>query len=152
MNLHQSLVVLKQRVDIIPPALALAQAAIESNWGTSRFATQGNNYFGQWCYIKGCGLIPKNRKKGAIHEVKKFKNAYESVASYMNNINTNKAYARFRLTRATQRSNDRTLSAIILADDLKLYSARGYAYINELKKLMDQNKTIWPDMTIVTSD
>ena len=74
---------LLRKIDIIPASLVLAQAAKESGWGTSRFAQSGNNYFGQWCYVKGCGLIPENRKQNANHEVASYDSIEDSIAAYM---------------------------------------------------------------------
>ena len=78
---------LRKRLDVIPPSLILAQAANESAWGTSRFATEGNNLFGQWCFSKGCGLVPLGRAEGASHEVAKFSSPYRSVRAYIQNLN-----------------------------------------------------------------
>ena len=78
---------LLKRVDFIPPSLALAQGANESAWGTSRFAVKANNYFGQWCFSKGCGLVPARREEGSKHEVRKFSNAQQSVGGYIFNLN-----------------------------------------------------------------
>ena len=79
---------LLRRVDIIPVDLALVQAAKESGWGTSRFARQGNNLFGEWCFEPGCGIVPEAREPGATHEVAKFASVRNSVRSYMHNLNT----------------------------------------------------------------
>ncbi|WP_086934085.1 glucosaminidase domain-containing protein [Agarilytica rhodophyticola] len=127
------------RVNTIPPSLALAQAASESAWGTSRFATKGNNYFGQWCFIKGCGLTPKNRKEGANHEVKYFSSAFESVAAYVKNINTHRAYEKLRKIRAEAVKNNVYPSGILLADGLSNYSERKEHYINEIKTMIKTN-------------
>ena len=84
------------RVDVIPEALVLVQGANESAWGTSRFATQANNYFGQWCYTAGCGVIPLKRGEGMTHEVAKFTSVQESIEGYFMNVNRNKAYEALR--------------------------------------------------------
>ena len=81
------------RVDQVPASLALAQAAMESAWGTSRFAVQANNLFGQWCYEKGCGLVPLRRNAGSKHEVAKFDSVSDAIKSYLRNINTHRAYS-----------------------------------------------------------
>ena len=91
--------ILLNRVNIIPPSLVLAQAANESAWGTSRFATEGNNLFGQWCFSKGCGLVPSSRNDGAVHEVRKFRSPMESVESYIQNLNRHAKYRQLRLIR-----------------------------------------------------
>ena len=81
------------RVDLIPASLALAQAANESAWGTSRFTILGNNIFGQWCYDEGCGIVPARRAPGAKHEVKAFDTVQQSVEAYFLNINTHDSYS-----------------------------------------------------------
>ena len=84
------------RVDLIPVSMALAQAANESAWGTSRFTIEGNNVFGQWCYEEGCGIVPSRRISGATHEVRYFDTVEKSVESYFLNINTHDSYAYLR--------------------------------------------------------
>jgi len=92
----QAVEVLLSRVDIIPPAMVIAQAAIESGWGTSLFAQEGNNLFGEWCFKKGCGIVPTRRAASATHEVRKFDSIEDSINSYYRNINTNNAYRNLR--------------------------------------------------------
>ena len=130
------------RLDIIPTSLVLAQAANESAWGTSRFATQGNNYFGQWCFRKGCGLVPESRSSGADHEVRKFRDARESVFAYIDNLNTNPAYKKLRNTRADLRQSDEVVTGLALAQGLEHYSQRGQAYVKEIISLINYNK-LW---------
>lgn len=127
-------------MDLIPAALVLAQAANESAWGTSRFALEANNYFGQWCFSKGCGVVPKQRNDGAIHEVAKFKSADASVAAYFLNINRNQSYKGLRGIRAKLRQDQKELDAIKLAEGLQHYSSRGEAYIEELQSMIRYNK------------
>ncbi|MEE1673295.1 glucosaminidase domain-containing protein [Agarivorans aestuarii] len=134
------------KVDLIPPALVLAQAANESAWGTSRFAREGNNLFGQWCYKKGCGLVPLNRNDGANHEVRKFDSVYESVSVYMNNLNSHPAYKGFQQQRNQARASGE-LNAIELATQLSSYSERGQAYVEELQQMMRVNQKLWPTRT-----
>lgn len=136
---------LKQRVDVIPPNLILAQAANESAWGTSRFAQQGNNLFGQWCYQQGCGLVPKRRRPNATHEVQKFRSAYLSLAGYMRNLNTNDAYKVLRDIRAEARKQGAPIRGEALAKGLTNYSERGAAYVASLIQLMEHNADLWPD-------
>ena len=81
------------RVDVLPVSLALAQAANESAWGTSRFALEGNNIFGQWCYEQGCGIVPARRQAGAIHEVRSFVSVEDAIESYFLNINSHPSYS-----------------------------------------------------------
>ncbi|MDA7784751.1 glucosaminidase domain-containing protein [Pseudomonadales bacterium] len=128
------------RVDTVPPSLALAQAAVESGWGTSRFAVQANNLFGQWCYEKGCGLVPNQRNSGANHEVAKFNNVSDAVYSYTRNINTHRAYKDLRMSRAALRANDETVTGHILAEGLLRYSERGEDYVHELQAVIRINK------------
>lgn len=128
------------RVDEIPVSMVLAQAAIESAWGTSRFATQANNYFGQWCFSKGCGVVPKQRTSGAIHEVRRFDNTEQALSAYFININTHYAYAEFRSLRALLRQTHRPLQGELLISGLQNYSQRGEAYVEELRNIILSNK------------
>ena len=130
---------LEPRINVIPEALILAQAASESAWGTSRFAREGNNYFGQWCFSKGCGLVPKQRKTGAIHEVAKFKNAQASVHAYFNNLNSFRAYKSLRDIRQTLSVNDHPIKAKALLPGLRHYSERGDAYLKEINAIINHN-------------
>jgi len=130
---------LLERADIIPVEMALAQAAAESGWGTSRFAVQANNLFGQWCYRKGCGLVPRARNEGATHEVQKFDSVNEAVATYFRNINTNHAYREVRQIRARLREQGKPITGLTLVEGLHRYSSRGQAYIEELKELIRYN-------------
>ncbi|ETX10947.1 flagellar protein FlgJ [Marinomonas ushuaiensis DSM 15871] len=133
---------LLQRVDIIPISLVLAQAANESAWGTSRFATQGNNFFGQWCFRKGCGLVPESRDSDADHEVRKFHDARESVFAYIDNLNSNAAYKKLRASRAALRQKGKSISGLVLVHGLEHYSERGQDYVDEIKGLINYNK-LW---------
>ncbi len=127
------------RVDAVPMSLALAQAAKESGWGTSRFAREGRNLFGQWCYEPGCGIVPHARGAQATHEVERFSTPRESVESYLRNINTHSAYRDFRLARAGLRASRAPLSGLVLAEELQSYSERGSAYVDEIKQLIRFN-------------
>lgn len=129
-----------KRVDVVPPSIALAQAANESAWGTSRFARLGNNYFGQWCFVAGCGLVPEARNTGASHEVAAFRSVRESVRRYMNNINTHSAYADLRNRRASLRNEGNDISGLALAPALIRYSERGQEYVNELQAMIRGNE------------
>ena len=130
---------LLERVDMVPYPLVLSQAANESAWGTSRFARQGHNFFGQWCFTKGCGIVPSRRDAGSKHEVAVFKSAQGSVRAYLKNINTGRVYAGLRKIRAQQRSSNRPLDAIELAGGLTKYSARGKAYVKEIRSMIRTN-------------
>ncbi|MEX0963052.1 MAG: glucosaminidase domain-containing protein [Pseudohongiellaceae bacterium] len=127
------------RVDVIPASLVLAQAANESAWGTSRFALEGNNIFGQWCYEEGCGIVPNRRIEGATHEVKSFDTIKASIEGYFLNINTHHLYADFRNERARLRQLGRTLDSITLVEGLERYSQRGENYVDEVQTLIEQN-------------
>jgi Bax protein len=130
---------LRLRVDAVPVSLALAQAAKESGWGTSRFARKGYNLFGQRCYEPGCGLVPRSRDPGRRHEVAAFASPEESVASYVRNINTHDGYQGFREERARLRAAGQRLSGVLLADELDRYSERREDYIREVKRMIRVN-------------
>ena len=131
---------LLRKVDVLPPSLVLAQAANESAWGTSRFATLGNNYFGQWCYKKGCGLVPNKRGTGKAHEVAAFESPEESLDSYMQNLNSHPAYKPLRKIREQRHRNNQDITGIALAAGLTSYSERGDKYIKELREMIHYNE------------
>ncbi len=130
---------LMRRVDVIPPSLVLAQAANESAWGTSRFTLEGNNVFGQWCFIEGCGIVPKRRNSGAIHEVKSFDSVASAVSAYFLNINTNQSYDYLRDLRVHMRSEEQPIDSMVLAIGLGRYSQRGDHYVDEVQNIILQN-------------
>lgn len=130
---------LLERIDIIPPSLALAQAANESAWGTSRFSQQANNLFGEWTFEQGAGLVPRNRPAGSRHEIKRFDNLYKAITSYTRNLNTHRAYRDFRKERFRIRSSGHPLRGIDLAQGLIRYSERREAYVREIKRIIRQN-------------
>lgn len=132
--------ILLRRADIVPASLALAQAANESAWGTSRFAQEGNNFFGQWCFEKGCGIVPNSRDADKVHEVADFRSPGDSVQSYMLNINRHDAYAPLRTIRQSLRNRDAKLSGIELSHGLNNYSERGEEYGKELRDMIRFNK------------
>lgn len=127
------------RVDEIPVSMALAQAANESAWGTSRFALQGNNIFGEWCFEEGCGLVPRRRSSGASHEVQAFESIEESIDSYFLNINTHDSYSYLRELRADMRERGAVLNPMVLAQGLGRYSQRGDNYVDEVQNIILQN-------------
>lgn len=131
---------LLRRVDMVPPALVLAQAANESAWGTSRFARLGNNLFGQWTYQESQGIVPLGRPEGARYAVRAFGTIDASVRGYLRNINTHPAYRELRLMRERMRGTGEALDAHQLATGLAAYSARGEAYIDELQLMMRGNR------------
>ncbi|ROS04763.1 Bax protein [Sinobacterium caligoides] len=127
---------LRNRIDIIPPSLALSQSANESAWGTSRFAKQGNNFFGQWCFRQGCGIVPQSRPVGEIYEVAAFEDTGGSVRAYFLNLNTHKAYKSLRDIRSKLRAENKSLSGAELAVGLGSYSARGAHYVDEIQRMI----------------
>lgn len=133
---------LKRRVDVVPAELALAQAASESGWGTSRFARMGNNLFGQWCFSKGCGLVPDARADGASHEVKVFATPAASIRAYMHNLNSGSAYEKFRSIRVGLHRMGKAQSASVLVVGLHGYSERGQAYVDEIRALVATNRML----------
>lgn len=134
---------LELRVDIIPPSLVLAQAANESAWGTSRFAREANNLFGQWCFTEGCGLVPQRRIPGAVHEVRSFDSVADAVHAYYRNINTNATYEYLRELRHRMREEGQEpLDSLALAYGLTRYSERGSEYITELQSMIRFNRLI----------
>ena len=132
----QAVEVLLSRVDIIPPAMVIAQAAIESGWGTSLFAQEGNNLFGEWCFSKGCGIVPTRRAASATHEVRKFDSIEDSLNSYYKNINTNNAYRNLRDLRAKVRDDATRFKGTVLVAGLGKYCGRGDIYITEVRSLI----------------
>jgi Bax protein len=131
-----------RRVDTLPEMLVLVQAANESAWGTSRFAREGNNLFGQWCFRQGCGLVPQDRPAGATYEVARFDSVSESIGSYMHNLNTGYTYRELREIRAAMRANGRQPGADELARGLSSYSERGQEYIDELRSMIRHNAEV----------
>ena len=127
------------RVDIIPISLALAQSAIESGWGTSRYSREGNAVFGQYTFDESKGLKPKDRNENDEFFIKKFSNLSESVRSYLKNINTHLAYADFREERKKLRMSGENLSGYKLVNFLKDYSERRESYIRDVKEIMNSN-------------
>jgi len=128
------------RIDIVPSSLILVQAANESAWGTSRFARIGLNFFGIWCYTKGCGMVPNARDDEAIHEVESFNSVDNAVQRYLHNINTNSAYVVLRTIRSQLRTQEQPLSPEILATGLLPYSERGSDYVLEITSMIRHNQ------------
>ncbi|MFY8275121.1 glucosaminidase domain-containing protein [Pseudoalteromonas sp. SSDWG2] len=134
-----------RRVDLIPKELVMMQAANESAWGTSRFARIGLNFFGQWCFSEGCGMVPKRRNDGAKHEVAVYQSVQEAVDAYFYNINTHNAYRELRDIRASLREQQKPLAAKDLAYGLMSYSERGEEYIEELHAMIDHNEAYFDE-------
>ena len=134
----KDLTTLKIRMDEIPVSLALAQAAKETGWGTSRFAQEGNALFGQWTW-SGEGLKPKEADESKGHKVMKFNVLQASVRAYQRNLNTHRSYKNFRLARAHLRDNNQPLDSLILSQFLKNYAETGNQYVEVLQKIINQN-------------
>ena len=135
---NKDLTTLKIRMDEIPVSLAIAQAAKETGWGTSRFALEGNALFGQWTF-SGEGIKPKGADIGDTHKVMKFKVLQASVRAYQRNLNTHSSYREFRKTRAIQRDNLGYLNSLELVNYLDKYAETGIEYTKILKKIIEQN-------------
>ena len=134
----KDLLTLKVRMDEVPVSLALAQAAKETGWGTSRFAQEGNALFGQWTW-SGEGLKPKEADEHEGHKVMKFNVLQASVRAYQRNLNTHKTYSEFRLARAKLRDEGKPLDSIILSEYLNKYAETGEEYVKVLQKIINQN-------------
>ncbi len=120
---------LLSRVDEVPASLVLAQAANESGWGTSRFAKVADNFFGQHCFVSGCGISARDSLGKNHVEVQKFKNVQASVTDYIYNLNTNTSYQSFRALRAKMRTDNKPLAGFALVSQLGNYSILGEGYI-----------------------
>ncbi len=129
---------LKIRMDIIPVSLAIAQAANESGWGTSRFALEGNALFGQWTWSKK-GITPKNKDPNKTHKVLQFQILKASVKAYKNNLNTHNAYREFREVRAQMRQEGKVIDGFKLAKYIKNYAAIGEKYVAILEDIIEKN-------------
>ena len=130
---------LLQRIDIIPTSIALAQAAKESGWGTSRFALEGNAIFGQWTW-SGQGIAPLNRESNKNHKILKFPILRASVKAYQNNLNTHKSYIKFREKRSDMRDKNKDISGLDLTHTLGNYAQTGAEYIKILNQIIRQNR------------
>lgn len=137
-----SLSPLLRRIDTIPVEMVLIQAANESGWGSSRFAKKGFNFFGQWCFTKGCGIVPSARDENKNHEVAVFNSPKDSIIAYMVNLNTNHAYRLFRAMRADLRAQKIKPTAEKLVFGLINYSERREDYIDELLEMLKHNKSL----------
>ncbi len=146
---NNDLAKLKIRMDEIPVSLAIAQAAKETGWGSSRFAQEGNALFGQWTW-SGEGIKPLEIEKDKKHKVAKFKILKASVRAYQRNLNTHPSYKEFRIERAIQRDNDEKLNSLKLVEYLEKYAETGKEYTEVLKKIINQNSlTDFDDVDIL---
>jgi Bax protein len=128
------------RVDTLPPSLVMAQAAIESGWGTSRFVREGNNLFGQWVTGDTPGLLPFGADPADGYRVATYDSVSHSVRSYLRNLNTHRAYRQLRRWRADLRAAGEPLDSTILSAGLVRYSQRGEAYVEELLRVIRGNR------------
>ncbi|MRJ02550.1 MAG: mannosyl-glycoprotein endo-beta-N-acetylglucosamidase [Epsilonproteobacteria bacterium] len=127
------------KVDSLPVSLVLAQAALESGWGKSRFARQANNLFGEWTWGKK-GLIPKRRDPGKRHKIKIFDSLRDSIASYMLNLNRHRAYREFRVARYVAKKTRRSFSGLEAATTMKRYSGIGRRYTRLVSSIIKRNR------------
>jgi Bax protein len=129
---------LKIRMDEVPTSMAIAQAAKETGWGTSRFAQEGNALFGQWTW-SGEGIKPSEADDNTTHKVMKFKVLQASVKAYQRNLNTHSSYKDFRSARAELRDEGKKLDGIILSEHLYKYAETGTEYVKILQLIIRQN-------------
>tara|TARA_R110000787_G_scaffold50188_1_gene119895 strand:+ start:586 stop:1692 length:1107 start_codon:yes stop_codon:yes gene_type:complete len=132
---------LLERVDVIPPSLAIAQAAEESGWGTSRFAREGNALFGQRVYREDLdGLVPEERGEDEVFRVRAFNHLIDGVRAYVHNLNSHFAYEGFRARRAELRAAEQAIDGKELIEMLDRYSERGEAYVETIRTIMRVNR------------
>ena len=131
---------LKQRINIIPISLALAQAIVESGWGQSRFALEGNALYGQWTTNEQKGIIPEDRDEDKNHAVRKFDNLKQSIQAYMHNINTHRAYYSFRVVRRIAERVQYTDPISAKVKFLAAYAEIGQKYVDKLELIIESNK------------
>ena len=136
---NKNLSTLKIRMDEVPVSMAIAQAAKETGWGTSRFAQEGNALFGQWTW-SGEGIKPAGADDGSTHKVMKFKVLQASVKAYQRNLNTHSTYKTFRSARAKLRDKGQKLNSMVLTEHLDKYAETGKEYVKVLQKIIRQNK------------
>ena len=135
---NKNLSTLKVRMDEVPVSMAIAQAAKETGWGTSRFAQEGNALFGQWTW-SGEGIKPTDADNNSTHKVMKFKVLQASVRAYQRNLNTHSSYRNFRLVRAELRDEGKKLDSMILSEYLDKYAETGKEYVKVLQQIIKQN-------------
>ncbi len=141
---------LRYRVDAVPPSLALAQAALETGWGQSRFAQHGNALFGEWTFGDRRGIVPAGRGAGETHKIRSFDTLMQSVMSYMDNLNSNQAYRELRAERARLRALGQRANGLDLAQHLEHYAGDG-AYIPKLRRIIRANAFTAYDDAVLAS-
>ena len=139
---------LKSRMDIVPTSIAIAQAAKESGWGTSRFALEGNAMYGQWTW-GGDGIEPSKKDSKKEHKILRFPKLQSSVSAYMKNLNTHRGYSEFRKERAEIREKNQIVKGIDLVVYLYNYAQTGSEYVKILKKIIEQNNLTDFDSSIL---
>lgn len=128
---------LLKRVDIVPNSLVVAQAIEESGWGRSRFARQGYNYFGLWCFRQDCGIVPADRDPRDIHEIQIFSDPQEAVSKYMLNMNTLSAYVQLRELRKQLRDRQSPITGKVLYSAIATYSTRREDYVSDIEEILE---------------
>lgn len=131
-----------EKIDIVPPAMAIAQAAVESGWGKSRFIKEANNIFGHWTYNPRIGMLPEERAPGATHYIRVFKTMQDSISAYMLNLNRNLAYKEFQDKRYELRKQGKKPDGLILSQTMLKYSGIGHDYLGILKQVINKNKLL----------
>ena len=150
--INKDLATLKIRLDTIPVSMAIAQAAKETGWGTSRFAQEGNALFGQWTWT-GEGIKPAGADDDSTHKVMKFKVLQASVKAYHRNLNTHSSYKEFRSARAQLRDEEKELDSLILSEYLDKYAETGKEYVKILQQIINQNQlTDFDDAKLLPSN
>ena len=141
-----------KKVDIVPTSLALAQAAEESGWGTSRFASTGNAVYGQWTWGENAITPKKQRKELGNYGIAAFETLQQSVCAYMLNLNTHNAYASLRDKRAELRNKNQKITGLLMAETLTKYSERGEEYVQGLKSMINNNRLGPTDDAYLSND
>ena len=136
---------LRTHIDEIPTSIALAMSALETGWGSSRFAQTGNALFGEWTW-DGSGILPKQRETGKTHKIRRFDTIHQSVMAFAINLNRHRAYRHFRKMRAQQRRENGTLQPLKLMATLTAYSERGRAYVKDVMLILKSNRMTRFDM------
>tara|TARA_R110001592_G_scaffold181747_1_gene424620 strand:+ start:45788 stop:46618 length:831 start_codon:yes stop_codon:yes gene_type:complete len=139
-DMNEIIQTLIKQIDIVPPSLVLAQAALESGWGTSRFAKKANNLFGHWCFSEGCGLVPQQRDDNKAHEVAIFNTINGSIRAYLKNLNSFHRYEHFRTLRSQSSIKQTGKGVLKLLPGLKAYSEQGDLYIKKVSNMIRHNK------------
>lgn len=129
---------LLKKINVVPPSMALAQAAVESGWGMSRFVKLGNNLFGHWTYGKK-GIVPLKRDSNAKHLIRIFDSFENSISAYMLNLNRTKAYYSFRNKRRELQKENKQLTGLILSQTMINYSTIREKYLRILKSVIKKN-------------